>query len=808
MLKLIVKKPLSLSSTLVRSFRTKNDVYNGINPLSSSAKPGHVISEFSHITSLEEKSWLEENLEKALNTPLTLAQKMNSLRFIQMQDSFDVFLNKKFSFYKRFSGEGLEALVPSLYSISQEFHSPVPSSLILSLPHRGKLGIIVSLFNYPLRNMFWKIKGYSIMPEDLNKDMYYFSDDLHFGTTVERPELKNLKLTNTHNSAHLEIRGAVGMGKTRSKIDRNHRAMHVWVHGDGALAAQGVVYELTQMTHLENFSVGGTIQIVANNQIGYTATEEECRSTPYCTDIYKIIEAPIVHVNALDIDEVVKLSQLAVNYRNRFKNDFVLDIVGYRKFGHNELEDPTFTNPLMYKKIRSLKSTAQIYAEKLINEGSIKQDFYDKLVSTFEQHLNSEFEIQKKDELRHDNYGRIKITQYNDQWNSINLTHNKTKLQTGYNKQKLQEIVQLSADIPSTIKAHPILIRNMHARLDNLAKNKIDWATAETLAFGSLLQQGYNVRLCGEDSVRGTFSQRNIGFYCQDTEKMYIPLHHITPGKLFIINSILSELAVVGFEYGYSLDHPENLVLWEAQFGDFANMAQPFIDTYIANGESKWMRQSGLVMLLPHGQEGQGPDHSSAMLERYLGLVNDPLANQLNLEVCNLVIPSNYFHLLRNAMMRNFRRPIVIGTPKSGLRNKFAFSSIEDFDESSSFKPVVISDQGRGSKKLIACSGKVYLDLKAQFSDISILLIEQLSPLPYEEIEKAVKDCQKEVVWVQEEHVNFGVYKYLRTHLEKICGKVKVVAKPPLSCSAVGNSVDFKIQQEDLFKRVAEIINS
>jgi 2-oxoglutarate dehydrogenase E1 component len=580
--------------------------------------------------------------------------------------------------------------------------------------------------------------------------------------------------------------------------------LHVWVHGDAALAGQGVVYELTQMAHLEKFSVGGTVHVVANNQLGFTANESMGRSSNYCTDVFKIIEAPVVHVNALSVEDVVKCGNLAVRYRNKFKNDFVIDLVGYRRYGHNEVDDPTFTNPLMYKKIREIKGSAALYAQQLLDEGVTTQDYIEKIKNQLKNHLNKELSLASLENLEKDSNGWLKVDSFQAQWTGFSPLHQKNEVKSGYDSEKLKDICKISTTVPSSFKIHPILKKNLQARNDCVISDKIDWATAEILAFGSLLQEGFHVRLCGEDSIRGTFSQRQVGVYCQETEKFDVPLARL--GNFTVVNSILSEIAVVGFEYGYSLDHPKNLVLWEAQFGDFANMAQPITDTYIVSGEAKWMRQSGLALILPHGQEAQGPDHSSAQIERYLGMVNNTLSQQVNIEVYNMIHPANYFHLLRRSMLRNFRRPLIIGTPKSALRNKWATSTLEEFNENSSFRPVILRENGKGSKKLVLCNGKVAIDLLTHFNDISIVLIEQLAPLPLQEIKDVVSKTGKEFVWVQEEPKNFGVFNYIRPYLESEFGKFQVIARPELSANAVGNSKDFKAQQEKILLQVSEII--
>mmetsp|Transcript_24476 Transcript_24476/g.24197 ORF Transcript_24476/g.24197 Transcript_24476/m.24197 type:complete len:622 (+) Transcript_24476:136-2001(+) len=612
-----------------------------------------------------------------------------------------------------------------------------------------------------------------------------------------------------HNPSHLEIGGAVGLGKTKSKIDSGKEALHLWIHGDAALAGQGVVYETTQMAHLPDFSVNGCIHIVANNQVGFTTPEALGRSSPHCTDIFKIIGAPILRVNAYSPEEVVKAGQLAVEYRKLFKNDFAIDLIGYRKYGHNEVDEPSFTNPLMYKVIRGeMKGCATNYAEQLINEGVINEKVYEKMKKQLEEHLNKEFEASNIEGLEKDEKGWIKVDSFKDQWAGISPFHKKGHIETGVEVGKLKEIAEMTVNIPDNIKVHPLIVKgHIGNRKANLAEGKVDWATAEAMAFGSLLQEGYNVRICGEDTVRGTYSQRHAGYYCQETEKLFIPFEQLKPGKFTVINSFLSELAVLGFEYGYSLDDPKHLVLWEAQYGDFANMAQPIIDTYVASGEAKWLRQSGLVLLLPNGQEGAGPDHSSARIGRYLELVNNLQATQLNLQVANCIIPSNYFHLLREQVKKDFRRPLVLGTPKSALRSKLLYSDLESMGPGTSFKPFFFKDiNGGRSDKLFICNGKIYVELLQQFQQdkISILLIEELSPFPYDELyaELSRRGFPEKAIFVQEEPENTGVFRYIEPQLRKLFGGIDLISRIGLSCSSEGNSGDFKAHQEAIFQSI------
>ena len=793
--------------SLIRLSSMKSPIYNSLNPLIQPNSKIKTFLETSHLQSDQEKSFIESQFSALNPSNLPIAQRLNSLSMLQMEESLDEFLHKKFGNFKRYSCEGTESIHPCLYSAFQEYHSSTPSSIILTVPHRGKLSIITSVLKYPLRLVFAKIEGRSLIPPGLNENSYYFTDDLVFCRvfSVERPEFPGLKLILPHNSCHLELGGSVGMGKTRAKIDSGLPSMHIWVHGDASVSGQGVVYETTQLSQLHKFQVNGTLHIIENNQIGFTANEESERSSTYCTDVFKIIGAPIIHVNSNSIDDVVKAVILGVRYRKKFKNDFVIDLVGYRKYGHNELDDPTITNPLMYKSIKKLGVSVDEYAEKLIAEGIVSKEYIGKLKNLFWKHLEDELAASRDKRIIEDIKKYFWDNNFQGKWKICGPIHSNQKLKTGVKLEVLEEILQQSLNVPENFNLHAAVKRTFKQRVENFSEKKIDWALAEVLAFGSLLKGGHNIRLSGEDVVRGTFSQRHVGVYCQDTNNQYFPLSALRPGKLTVVNSPVTELGVLGFEYGYSLDDPKNLTIWESQFGDFANMAQSIIDTYICSGESKTARQSGLVMLLPHGQEGQGPEHSSAQLERYLSLVNDPLSSQVNIDIVNLVFPSNYFHVLRRSLYRDFRRPLIILTPKSGLRNKLSYSHLQEFDESEKFKPIIMVNKGEGSKNLFVCSGKVYLDLIQRFENISLMVIEQLCPIPSDEIRQEVKQSGKSIVWVQEESENFGAWNYFKDFFVDVSGKVGVIARPKVSTQGVGSLIEFTEHQENIIKRVKEL---
>lgn len=781
---------------------------------------GAVGVEFEHVRTVEEKNWLYEEYESLMKTPISPAQQLNLLRELMMGEVLERFLHKKYGTFKRYSGEGMECLVPSLWSVCKEYGAcKLPNSeAVLTMHHRGKLAVLVSLLNFPARNLFWKIEGNSDLPEELNREQYYFMCDIptHLCTSVERRDMDGLRLTSLHNPSHLEINGPVGLGKTRAKQDQGHNALHIWVHGDAAVAGQGVVYEATQTVQLPNYSTAGGVHIITNNQVGFTTPQKEARSGRYTTEVFKITGAPIVHVNGLCPEEIQKMGQLAVRYRQKFQNDAVIELMGYRKYGHNEVDEPAFTNPLMYKVIRGqMKGCASDYADKLVAQGKITSDVTEKMKAQLESYLQSEYE-KRLEAVPNVEAFTAKDTRGSStlrgHWAGFQLLEQKSPTNTGYNTDRLKHFAEVSVTLPTDFAVHPVL-KNGHIknRLEHVRAGLVDWATAEAMAFGSVLDEGHCVRLSGQDSIRGTFSQRHAAFYCQNTETPYYPFKHHFPNAHFnVCNSPLSEMSILGFEYGYSLNSPDSLILWEAQFGDFANMAQPIIDLYIASGEAKWLRQSGLVMLLPHGQEGMGPDHSSARLERFLQLVTDPIAARTNMAVYCPVSPANYFHILRGQVLADFRRPVIIAAPKSGLRHKLALSTIEEFQPNTSFKPVLVKEVGSGSADtVLLCSGKVYLDILSNYPkrNFKLIAIEQLAPFPLEALKQAIGTGAKQLVWVQEEPKNQGCWGYVQELLlPRVSQSLACVSLPPLSGPAVGNSVDFKKLMAKLMKDVEKYL--
>lgn len=773
---------------------------------------GPIGVEFEH-TQHDLKEWLYSQYESAYNTPLSHSDRINTMRLLLMAEKFEQYLHLKKATYKRYSGEGLEALVPAVSSMMTVHAKEPNAAVVTSVGHRGKLALSASLLKYPVSDLLWKISGNSNLPED-----GYFLDDIatHLANTTTIAELNNLRVSQTHNPSHLEVQGAVGAGKTRAKRDDGTDAMHIWVHGDAAVSAQGVVYETLQLADLKDFSIGGTLHIIANNQIGFTTEGTEGRSSRHCTDIFKVIEAPILHVNAYCPEAVVKASRFAAEYRKLFKRDFVIDLVGFRKYGHNEVDDPTITNPRMYHDVKMLEGVGSAYARRLISSGLVSQSLRDNIVKKIEAHLTTEFtnfEASKPSWEKFTSESSKGSSAFNGKWTGFGPARSTDHLITGYSLEKLRQIAEASVAVPSDFELHNVIKRVfVDGRRNQIKTGQISWATAEALAFGSLLEQGYNVRISGQDVLRGTFAQRHAAIFCQQTGRKAVPLSNIGTGRFAAVNSPLSEVGVVGFEFGYSWENPKNLVLWEAQFGDFANCAQAIFDQYLTNSEAKWLRQSGMVLLLPHGQEGMGPEHSSGRVERFLQQVNDPMQEPTNITVAWPVFPASYFHLLRRQMLRTYRTPLVIMTPKSGLRHKLAVSKFEDFDETTSFKPVVKTDLNGGSNQtIILCCGKIYLDIVQAFAEkaVTVVAIEQLAPFPKRELVDVLESFKgKHVVFAQEEPANCGALAYMSSILSSITDKeLHFISRLGCSASATGHTENFRKTSAELMENLEALLD-
>ena len=774
--------------------------------------------QYMHISDPEQSAWLKERIEGyGKEIKFTREGRKAILNKLVEAEGFEKFLHVKYMGTKRFGLDGGEALIPALEQIIKRGGALGVKEIVIGMPHRGRLSVLANVMGKPYKAIFNEFQGGSSKPEDVDGsgDVKY-----HLGASSDREfDGNNVHLSLTANPSHLEAVNPVVIGKVRAKQqqlnDKNRvSVLPLLLHGDAAFAGQGVVAECFGLSGLVGHKTGGTIHVVVNNQIGFTTAPHFSRSSPYPTDIALMVEAPIFHVNGDDPEAVVHAAKVATEFRQKFQKDVVIDIICYRRFGHNEGDEPMFTNPIMYKKIKKQKTTLTLYTDLLVRDGLIPEGEIEDLKTGFQSFLNDEFDAGK-------NYKPNKADWLDGRW--AHLDRNKDDYQRGQtaiSEDTFDKVGAALSKLPDDFPVHKTISR----LLDN--KNKmfsdgtgLDWATAEALAFGSLLTEGFPVRLSGQDATRGTFSQRHSGIINQNSEDRYFPLNHITKeqAEFEAIDSMLSEYAVLGFEYGYSLSEPNALVAWEAQFGDFANGAQIMFDQFISSGESKWLRMSGLVILLPHGFEGQGPEHSSARLERFL-----QMCGQDNWIVANCSTPANYFHILRRQLHRSFRKPLILVTPKSLLRHKLCVSDKSNFIDGSSFHRVLWDDAESGLsettlvpdkkiKRVVMCSGKVYFDLleerdKRDINDIYLLRFEQFYPFP---AISAVKELERfksaEMVWCQEEPKNQGSWTFMEPNLEWVLTRIKAKFKRPKyvgraasASPATGLASTHKNQQEVL----------
>jgi len=774
--------------------------------------------QYMHISNPSESQWLKERIEgygKEIN--FTKRGRKAILNKLVEAEGFEKFLHVKYMGTKRFGLDGGESLIPAMEQIIKRGGALGVKDIIIGMPHRGRLNVLVNVLAKPLRAIFNEFQGGSFKPKEVDGsgDVKY-----HLGASSDREfDGNKVHLSLTANPSHLEAVNPVVLGKARAKQeqyddDTRRSVMPILLHGDAAFAGQGVVAECFGLSGLTGHRTGGTMHIVINNQIGFTTAPHFSRSSPYPTDIALMVEAPIFHVNGDDPEAVVHAARVATEFRQKFAKDVVLDIFCYRRFGHNEGDEPMFTQPFMYKTIKKHKTTLQLYSERLIADGLMPKSEIENCKDNFQEILNNEFDAGK-------DYKPNKADWLDGRWSHLN--QNKENYQRGSTSISSKSFDQISKALtkkPKNFQLHKTVERQLIGKAEILkAGEALDWATGEALAFGSLLLEGFPVRLSGQDSARGTFSQRHSVLIDQETEERRYPLNHIDKNQKYyeVIDSMLSEYAVLGFEYGYSLSEPNALVVWEAQFGDFANGAQIMFDQFICSGERKWLRMSGLVMLLPHGFEGQGPEHSSARLERFLQ--NSAEENWI---IANCTTPANYFHILRRQLHRTYRKPLVLMTPKSLLRNKFAVSSKKEFVEGSSFHRVLWDDAQKGIsktklkedikiKRIIACSGKVYYDLLQErdthnLTDTYLLRVEQLYPVPALALTKELGRFKNaDLIWCQEEPKNQGAWSFIEPNLEQILGRLKVKAKranfvgrPPSASPATGLASQHKEQQEKL----------
>ena len=776
--------------------------------------------EFMHMGDPEEKAWIRNRIEgQEKDIVFTQNGKKAILNKIIQAEGFEKYLHVKFVGTKRFGLDGGESLIPALEQIIKRGGNLGAKEIKIGMPHRGRLNVLANVMGKPFRAIFSEFFGKSVnASKDFEGDVKY-----HLGASSNREfDGNSVHISLTDNPSHLEAVNPVVLGQVRAKQffhkDKDRKkVIPVLMHGDAAFAGQGIVAECFAMSGLPGHNIGGTIHIIVNNQIGFTTAPRFARSSPYPSDVAKIAQAPIFHVNGDDPEAVVHCAKIATEYRQKFNRDVVIDMVCYRRFGHNEGDEPSFTQPIMYRKIKSHPTTLTLYGKRLSAEGLTSYEKLQKEKVEFKQYLEKEFDISKsyKSELKW----------FDGAWSRFKPGLGKDKRGvSGVERGKLEKIGKKIFTIPTNFNAHKTLKRVFELRKEMLNAGKLDWSSAESLAIGTLLTEGFSVRLSGQDSGRGTFSQRHAILRNQENHDRYIPVNNIEKGqmKFEVIDSLLSELAVLGFEFGYSLSEPETLVLWEAQFGDFANGGQVIIDQFITSSESKWGRASGLVLLLPHGYEGQGPEHSSARLERFLQLCAGE-----NIQVVNCTTPSNYFHVLRRQMHREFRKPLIIMTPKSLLRHKRCISNISEFTSRSSFHRVLEDDAYKKENKLITlekdskikkvvmCSGKIYYDLveareKNKKDKVIFVRLEQLYPFPAKTLANVLKRYKNaEFLWCQEEPKNMGAWNTVRNYIERTLEiinikdiNVKYVGRKASSSTATGNANKHLAQQKEILEKI------
>lgn len=763
--------------------------------------------EYMYIRHPERVQWIQNWINVNSNHPVYDADKKKQiLRKLSQAVSFEAFLHTKYVGQKRFSLEGNESLIPAVDAIVERAADMGVKQFVMGMAHRGRLNVLTNIFGKSARDIFSEFDGKDYEQEIFDGDVKY-----HLGWTSVRKTDNGSKINMNiaPNPSHLETVGAVVEGITRAKQDTHYpedfsKVLPIVVHGDAAIAGQGIAYEVVQMADLDGYRTNGTIHIVVNNQIGFTTNYLDGRSSTYCTDVGKVTLSPVLHINADDVEAVVHASLFALEYRMRFKRDVFLDLLGYRKYGHNEGDEPRFTQPKLYKAIAKHPNPRDIYAQKLIEEGVIDDQFVKQLEADYKTSLEEELEESRMED-------KTVITPFMaDEWSgfkSVREWEMMDNVDTTYDRKKLEKIANAITELPTEKK----FLRKVERLVNDRRKmffetDKLDWAMGELLAYGSLLEEGYGVRMSGQDVERGTFSHRHAVIKVEDSEEEILLLNGISDkqGRFQIYNSLLSEYGVVGFDYGYAMASPNILTIWEAQFGDFSNGAQIMIDQYISAAEDKWKLQNGLVMLLPHGYEGQGAEHSSARMERYL-----QLCARDNMYVADCTTPANMYHLLRRQMKANFRKPLIVFTPKSLLRHPKAVSSVEDF-VSGQFQRV-IDDADADVKKvrsLVFCTGKFYYDLLAEKEslkrdDVALVRIEQLFPLPTDTIRELITKYENadDIVWAQEEPRNMGAWSHMFTLLDEATN-FRVASRRFYASPAAGSAVRSKMRHQQVIDYV------
>ncbi|MCB9252166.1 MAG: 2-oxoglutarate dehydrogenase E1 component [Flavobacteriales bacterium] len=762
----------------------------------------HIGAELMYILVPECRKWLLDKMESTQNTPnFSIDEKRHILNKLNQASVFENFLHTKYIGQKRFSLEGLEGLIPALDAIINKASELGAKQFVLGMAHRGRLNVLANVMGKTYEEIFTEFEGKAYSDAVFEGDVKY-----HMGYSSEftTPKGHTVKLKLSPNPSHLEAVNTVVKGMAKAKLDLNHNndlntVIPILVHGDASISGQGIMYETVQMSALEPYNVGGTIHIVANNQIGFTTNYQDGRSSIYCTDVAKVTRCPVFHVNADDAEAIVYVMNLAVEFRQRYHEDVFIDLLGYRKYGHNEGDEPRFTQPVLYKAIAKHKSPREIYSQQLLESGKITAKLAREMEEEFKRSLQ-----EKLDFVRADNVVKSNLLAKNvwAKYRKSELKDFEKSPDTSVKKELLVSVVKKITGIPSEYVPIQKISKLFKDRAEMLNRDSFDWAMGELLAYSTLLTEGFPVRMTGQDIERGTFSHRHAVLKKEDTELEYIPLNHISPNqkKFEIYNSNLSEFGVLGFEYGYSVTAPETLTIWEAQFGDFANGAQIIIDQFISSGETKWKVSSGLVLLLPHGYEGQGPEHSSARLERFL-----QLSANGNMQVINPTTPSSLFHALRRQMHRDFRTPLIVMTPKSLLRHPACVSKLEEFTKGG-FKEVIDDPEANPAsiKRVLFCSGKIYYELlhKKQtegVKNIAIVRLEQLYPLPSEQI-NAIFDRYKkaEYFWVQEEPKNMGAWLFL--HRYTLNASLKRISRESSSTPATGYAYVHQKEQKEIIE--------
>ncbi|XP_043944247.1 probable 2-oxoglutarate dehydrogenase E1 component DHKTD1, mitochondrial [Protopterus annectens] len=788
---------------------------------------GHISIETGILQSQAEKGWFARRFEQLKQETFTTEERKQLAKLMLESQEFDHFLAAKFSTVKRYGCEGAESIMGFFHELLQMLVFSGASDVIIGIPHRGRLNLLTGLLHFPPELMFRKMTGLSEFPENspaIGDVLSHLtaSVDLDFGAS------HTLHVTMLPNPSHLEAINPVTVGKTRgrqqSRKDGDYsphssakpgdKVVCLQVHGDASFSGQGIVSETFTLANLPHYRVGGSIHLIVNNQLGYTTPAERGRSSLYCSDIGKIINCAIIHVNGDEPEDVLRAARLAVEYQREFRKDVIVDLLCYRQWGHNEMDEPSFTNPGMYKIIRSRKSIPDTYSERLIAESLMAEQEISEIKTAYYSKLNQHFADSP--------FYIPPPTNLQVHWSEMAEPSSRiTSWNTGLPIDLLKFIGAKSVDTPKEFNLHNHLLKtHVQARLQKLEDGtKLDWSTAEALAFGSLLCQGFNVRMSGQDVGRGTFSQRHAMLVCQETNDIYIPLNHIVPeqkGFLEVCNSPLSEEAVLGFEYGMSIESPNLLPIWEAQFGDFFNGAQIIFDTFISAGEAKWLLQSGIVILLPHGYDGAGPEHSSCRLERFLQMCDSKEegvdCDTVNLSIVHPTTPAQYFHLLRRQMVRNFRKPLIVASPKLLLRFPAASSSLQEMGPGTSFSPVIGDKTVNPNdvSRLVICSGKHYYALVKQRESVengqntAIIRVEELCPFPLADLQQEMNRYKnaKDFVWSQEEPQNMGPWFFVAPRFEKQLGcKLRLVSRPPLPAPAVGIGMLHQQQQQDILNR-------